>query len=211
MMHITFSAQKINYEKIAKFIKNDNLIIYPTDTVYGVGAQMYSEEALRKLYIAKSRDFNSPLIALVSNKNIVEEIANIPEKNREKFQKLIEKFWPGGLTIILEKKDCVPSIMVSNGKTVGVRMPNHDVALKIIEAVGGVLPTTSANISGEHTPRSYQELSAEFKDKIDLIVNGGECPVGKESTIIDLSGKKIKILRSGAISKEMIEEIIGKF
>lgn len=209
-MHIIFNAQKINYDKIKKYIDNNGLIIYPTDTVYGVGARISSEEALVKIYAAKSRDFNSPLIALVSGKEIVEKIAKIPKINREKFEKLTEKFWPGGLTIILEKKDEVPNIMVSNGKTVGVRMPDHKVALKIIDAAGGVLPTTSANISGEHTPKSYLELSEEFKNRVDIVIDGGECPVGKESTIIDLSSEKIKILRNGAISQDMIEGVIGK-
>ena len=185
------------------------MIIYPTDTVYGVGGIIESDESIAKIYKAKERSFKSPLIVLVSDVSKIEKIAYIEEKNREKIEKLIKEFWPGGLTIILNKKDNVPDIMVSGGKTVGVRMPNLDTALKIIEAAGGLLPTTSANISGETTPRSYDELSEEFKERVEILVDGGRCPIGNASTIIDMSDKP-KILRTGAISIEDIEKIIGK-
>ena len=134
----------------------------------------------------------------------------INEKNRDKINKLIQAFWPGGLTIILESKKIVPPIMISNGKTVGVRMPDHETALKIIESAGGILPTTSANISGEATPRSYEELDEKFKCRVDITVDGGKCPIGTASTIIDMSSENIKILREGAISQSKIENIIGK-
>ena len=185
------------------------MIIYPTDTVYGVGGIIESDESIAKIYKSKERSFKSPLIVLVSDVSKIEKIAYIEEKNREKIEKLIKEFWPGGLTIILNKKDNVPDIMVSGGKTVGVRMPNLDTALKIIEAAGGLLPTTSANISGETTPRSYDELSEEFKERVEILVDGGRCPIGNASTIIDMSDKP-KILRTGAISIEDIEKIIGK-
>lgn len=99
--------------------------------------------------------------------------------------------------------------MVSGGATVGVRMPEHEIALNIISRAGGMLPTTSANISGEATPKSYVELSEEFKNRVDIIVDGGECPIGSASTIIDMSDEP-KILRLGAISVEEIEKVIGK-
>lgn len=210
MLHIEFNSKGLDCERIAKFIKKGNIVVYPTDTVYGVGASIESEAALKKIYEAKSRNFSSPLIALVSNKSIVGKIAKIPRGNKKKYEKLVEKFWPGGLTIILEKKDSVPDIMVSHGSTVGVRMPNHELALKIIESAGGVIPTTSANISGEATPRSFEEVSPKFRDRVDIVINDGACPIGVESTIIDLSKKEIKLLRVGAISKEMIEAEIGE-
>lgn len=210
MVHILFKAEKLDYEKIKKFIKMDNLIIYPTDTVYGIGARIDSQNALEKIYKAKSRDFSSPLIALISHKENIYKIARVTPAKKEKLEKLVEKFWPGGLTIILKKKENVPGIMVSYGETVGIRMPDHEVALKIIESAGGVFPTTSANISGEHTPKSYEELSDKMKSKADIIIDGKQCPVGTESTIIDLSNRKIKVLRVGAISVEEIEAVIGK-
>lgn len=209
MDRIKYTSLNADYNKIGKLLKEGNLIIYPTDTVYGVGGIIESDESIAKIYKAKERSFKSPLIVLVSDVSKIEKIAYIEEKNREKIEKLIKEFWPGGLTIILNKKDNVPDIMVSGGKTVGVRMPNLDTALKIIEAAGGLLPTTSANISGETTPRSYDELSKEFKERVEILVDGGRCPIGNASTIIDMSDKP-KILRTGAISIEDIEKIIGK-
>lgn len=202
--------QKLNYEKIGEELKKGKLIIYPTDTVYGVGGIISNEETIKNIYKAKDRSFSSPLIALVSSTEKIEDIAFINEKNREKIEKLMEKFWPGGLTIILESKKTVPPIMISNGKTVGVRMPEHEIALKIIESAGGILPTTSANISGEATPRAYEELDEVFKSRVDIIIDGGKCPIGTASTIIDMSCENIKILREGAISQQQIEKIIGK-
>lgn len=202
--------QNLDYEKIGAELKKGKIIIYPTDTVYGVGGIITNEETIKNIYKAKDRSFSSPLIALISSADKIEEIAVINEKNREKINKLIQVFWPGGLTIILESKKIVPPIMISNGKTVGVRMPDHETALKIIESAGGILPTTSANISGEAAPRSYEELDEKFKCRVDITVDGGKCPIGTASTIIDMSSENIKILREGAISQSQIENIIGK-
>ena len=204
-----YNALNIDYEEIERYLRAGKLIIYPTDTVYGVGGIIESEETIENIYKAKERNFKSPLIVLVSDVEKIEKIAYINEKNREKIEKLIKRFWPGGLTIILKRKDNVPDIMVSGGATVGVRMPEHEIALNIISRAGGMLPTTSANISGEATPKRYLELSEEFKSRIDIIVDGGECPIGSASTIIDMSDEP-KILRLGAISVEEIEKVIGK-
>lgn len=201
---------ELDYLKIGEELKKGKLIVYPTDTVYGIGGIITNEETIKNIYKAKDRSFSSPLIALVSDIQKIEKIAIIKEENRDRIEKLIKKFWPGGLTIILESKEIVPPIMISNGKTVGVRMPDHEIALKIIESAGGILPTTSANISGEATPRSYDELDKKFTDRVDIVIDGGKCPIGTASTIIDLSSSDIKILREGAISKEDIEKVIGK-
>lgn len=209
MKQNVFNLMSIDLEKInSRVVKEGSLIVYPTDTVYGVGATMYSEDSINRIYAAKERNFNSPLIALVSEEKYVEEIA-ILGKNKEDIKRLMERFWPGALTIILEKKDIVPSKMVSGGTSVGVRMPNHKIALDIIKACGGILPTTSANISGEASPRSYEELSEDMKDRVEILVDAGRCPVGIESTIVDMRDKP-KILRMGGVSKEELEEVLGK-
>ncbi|MCF2612249.1 L-threonylcarbamoyladenylate synthase [Fusobacterium perfoetens] len=200
---------EMSLEKIGIRLKKGELIIYPTDTVYGVGGVL-KEDTLKKIYEAKTRSFSSPLIALVNSLDKVDEIAIISDEHREKINKLIKRFWPGGLTIILKKRENVPAIMVSNGETVGVRMPNHKLALDIIESAGGILATTSANISGEATPSSFVEISPIFKERVDIVIDGGKCPIGTASTIIDMSKSKISILREGSISKEEIENIIGK-
>lgn len=200
---------EMSLEKIGIRLKKGELIIYPTDTVYGVGGVL-KEDTLKKIYESKTRSFSSPLIALVNSLDKVDEIAIISDEHREKINKLIKRFWPGGLTIILKKRENVPAIMVSNGETVGVRMPNHKLALDIIESAGGILATTSANISGEATPSSFVEISPIFKERVDIVIDGGKCPIGTASTIIDMSKSKISILREGSISKEEIENIIGK-
>lgn len=204
-----YNLKNINLLEVESLLKEGKLIVYPTDTVYGVGGVISSEETIKNIYRAKERSFKSPLIVLVSDINRIEDIAYIPEKNRELVNSLIEKFWPGGLTIILKKREWVPDIMTADGDTVGVRMPALDIALEIIKAAGGVLPTTSANISGEKTPRAYDELSEVFKERVDILVDGGKSPLGTESTIIDMSDKP-KILRVGAISIDDIEKVIGK-
>ncbi|MGL5413888.1 MAG: L-threonylcarbamoyladenylate synthase [Cetobacterium sp.] len=210
MKRIVFKENNIDLEVIKNKLNNDGIIIYPTDTVYGVGASINSLKGLQKIYEAKERNFSSPLIALLSKVEYIEKIAIIDEEKKIIIEKLAGEFWPGALTIILNKKDNVPGIMVSNGETVGVRIPALKLAQDIIESVGGVLPTTSANISGEKTPRSFEELDEKFKERVEVIVDGGKSPLGIESTILDLTKTLPKILREGAIKKETIEKVIGK-
>lgn len=210
MKRIVFKEDNIDLEIIKNRLINDGVIIYPTDTVYGVGASIDSLKGLCKIYEIKERDFKSPLIALLSKVEYVEKIAIIDEEKKTIIEKLANRFWPGALTIILNKKETVPDIIVSRGKTIGVRIPDLKLAQEIIESVGGILPTTSANISGEKTPRSFEELSEEFKKRVDIVVDGGKSPLGMESTILDLTKTFPKILREGAIKKETIEEVIGK-
>lgn len=210
MKRIVFKENNIDLEVIKNKLNNDGIIIYPTDTVYGVGASIDSLKGLQKIYEAKERNFSSPLIALLSKVEYIEKIAIIDEEKKIIIEKLASEFWPGALTIILNKKENVPGIMVSNGETVGVRIPALKLAQDIIESVGGVLPTTSANISGEKTPRSFEELDEKFKERVEVIVDGGKSSLGIESTILDLTKTLPKILREGAIKKETIEKVIGK-
>lgn len=197
-------------ENLKREILVGKLIIYPTDTVYGLGSVITNEKSLENIYKAKTRNFSSPLIALISSVKYIEEIAILGEKEKEMVEKLAKKFWPGALTVILNKKIEVPDIMVSGGNTVGIRIPNLDLALSVIELAGGVLATTSANISGEVSPKSYEELSQAIKDRVDLLIDGGKCKIGEVSTIIDLTTSIPKIIREGAISSREIEKIIGR-
>ncbi|MGL4867214.1 MAG: L-threonylcarbamoyladenylate synthase, partial [Cetobacterium sp.] len=156
------------------------------------------------------RAFSSPLIALLSKVEYLETISNVDKKTKQIVDKLANKFWPGALTIILNKKDNVPDIMVSSGQTIGIRIPALKLAQEIIESVGGILATTSANISGEKTPKSYEELDSNFKNRADIVIAGGKSMLGIESTILDLTTDTPLIIREGAIKKIEIEEIIGK-
>jgi L-threonylcarbamoyladenylate synthase len=212
MHHLNYNSNNILFEEITKELKNGKLIIYPTDTVYGLGASIYDEDALKNIYKVKERDYSMPLIVLVDNFDKIEKVAKI-DKNNKTFKilkKLTDAFWPGALTIILEKSENIPDIIASSGNTIGVRMPKSDIALDIITAASGILPTTSANISGEPTPSSYEELSEKIKSRVDILVDGGKCPISLASTIIDITFDIPKILRFGAISKEDIENVIGK-
>ncbi|MGL6067106.1 MAG: L-threonylcarbamoyladenylate synthase [Cetobacterium sp.] len=210
MKRIVFKEHKIDFDFIKKVLDKDGVIIYPTDTVYGVAASINSIEGLKKIYLAKERKFNSPLIALLSKVEYIEKIAVLCDSKKEIVEKLAKEFWPGALTIILNKKSNVPEVMVSGGETIGIRIPALKLAQDIIESLGGILPTTSANISGERTPRSYKELNEKFKNRVDIVIDGGETPLGIESTILDLTKDNPFIIREGAISKEAIEKIIGK-
>ena len=192
------------WTELASELKKGSLIIYPTDTVYGLASIVTNEQSINNIYLAKSRSFTSPLIALLSSVDKVEEVATISD------EKLAHAFWPGALTVILKRKEHIPSIMVSGGDTIGVRIPNLDLAIKIIDLAGGILATTSANISGEATPKSYNELSEAIKSRVDILVDGGECKLGEASTIIDLTSDVPKILRNGAISTDEITKIIGR-
>ncbi len=188
-------------------VKNGELIVYPTDTVYGLGVSIHDVDAIKRVYEVKSRAFSSPLIALVSKKENVKKIAELGE-NSLLVERLIDEFWPGALTIILEKKDTIPSEMVSCTNTVGIRMPKLDISLEIIEACGGVLATTSANISGRPSAKRYGDLDEELLKLVDIKVDGGNCPLGIESTIIDMRSEP-RIIRLGGIPKEEIEKILG--
>lgn len=195
-------------KNLEKLLKEGKIIVYPTDTVYGVAGIM-DEKIIDRIYKIKNRPKTSPLIALVSDKEKVLDIADIKDFNKEKIKILMDKFWPGGLTIILDKKENVPNNMVNNGKTIGVRMPNLALSLEIIKLAGGILPTTSANISTHKTPKNYNELEEEFLNKVDIIIEG-ETKLGVESTIIDMTKICPKVIRIGAVSINDIEKAIGK-
>jgi len=206
-----YKEDNFSLEEIKEGILEGKSIIYPTDTVYGLAVSIEREEYLKKIYFIKERDFNMPLIALVDNFDKIEKIAKVTLFNKNIIERLTKKFWPGALTIVLEKKDNISDIMSAGKNTIGIRMPNHKLALDIIQSIGGILPTTSANISGEPSPSSYEELSEKIKNKVDIIVNGGAAPIAIPSTIIEISRENnIKILRKGSISMEDIEKALGK-
>lgn len=210
MNKLILKEKEIDYKRIKKILEQGGVIIYPTDTVYGIGCSLSSIKGIEKIYLSKERDKSSPLIALISDKKYLNEIANIPKDKEKLLKKLIELYWPGALTIILNKKSIVPKEMVALGETIGIRIPNLKITREIIEKVGGIMPTTSANISGEKTPKNYYELSERIKEKSDIIVEYNEEILGVESTIIDLTKDIPEILREGAIKIRELDKFIGK-
>ena len=187
-----------NLEEINTILDNDGIIIFPTDTVYGIGCNCYSINALKKLYSFKNRPLSKPINVLTSSIEKIEKIAYLKEKEKE----MIEKYMPGDLTLIVDKKEIVPDLLTANLNTVGVRIPNHDMALKILNHYKAPIATTSVNLSGDSPGIEVSDFIEEFKDKVDLIVDGGPSPIGVASTIVRVENDKINILREGRLKVE---------
>ena len=194
-------------KEAGEILKNGGLVAFPTETVYGLGANALDEQAAFKIYAAKGRPSDNPLIVHIAR---TEDLYRIVEEVPEAAKKLAEKFWPGPLTMIFQKKEIVPYGTTGGLDTVAVRMPNHPVALKMIEAGGGYIAAPSANTSGRPSPTTAQHVADDLDGKIEMILDGGSVGIGVESTIVDLSTGVPTILRPGYINKAMLEEVIGK-
>ena len=195
---------KINAVKeCAKTLDNGGLAVFPTETVYGIGADAYNEKAIRSLYEKKQRTLDKPLLMHISSLEMAEEIAYLNDTARE----LIKRFTPGPLTLVVKAKPILPSIALAGGDTVGLRFPSNDIFVEISKAFGKPIAATSANISGEKSTARAEELKS-ITDVADVIIDGGECELGLESTIVSLVGEKAKILRLGSFPKERIAEVI---
>ena len=188
-----------NLKTIKKVLDNDGIIIYPTDTVYGIGCNCYSEKGLKKLYSFKNRPLNKPINVLT---NSYEKIKKVSKNISKKEEELIKKYLPGDMTIILEKDDKIPDLLTANLNTIGVRIPNNDISLKILEYYEYPLATTSVNLSGESPGIEVDDFYEEFKDKVDIIIDGGKSPIGTPSTIVKVENNNIKILREGNLKVE---------
>lgn len=193
---------------VALEIKKGKIAAFPTDTVYGLGAEVSNEDAIRRIYEVKNRPLDSPLIALIGEKSFLNKLCYFDSPN---INLLIEKFWPGALTLILEKKPWVSDLVSSGQSKLGVRMPNNYIAINLIKASGGALATPSANKSGQLSPTSAEHVRSQFLDgEIDYLIDGGKTAKAIESTILDMTVDPPMILRNGAISKEEIEFVIGE-
>lgn len=190
----------------AQIINNGGLVVFPTETVYGIGANGLNPNAVEKIYWAKGRKQDNPLILHISNKKMLEIIA---EKITPLEQKLMDAFWPGPFTIILSRKPCVPDIVTGGLDTVGVRMPSGEIAKKLIEKANCPIAAPSANISGKPSGTKVEDIFEELKDKIDCIIDGGNSQVGLESTVIRVIEGIPNILRPGKITPEQIKKVAG--
>lgn len=200
---------KIIFDKLkepASIIKNDGIVLFPTETVYGIGANGLSSEAVEKVYKAKGRSTKNPINLLVSSKEMIESIA---KDITELEYKLMEAFFPGPFTIILKRKDIVPDIVTAGGDTVGVRMPSGEIALKLVQEAGVPIAAPSANLSGKLSGTNLNDIIEDFKDKVDCIIDGGDSKIGLESTIVKVVDGVPHILRPGAITDAQIEELAG--
>lgn len=190
-------------EEAGKVIRNGGTVAFPTETVYGLGANALDDEAVRKIFIAKGRPQDNPLIIHVSTKEISELVKDVPEVA----QKIIDKFWPGPLTVILEKKDIIPNLTSANLNTIGIRMPNSEIALKLIELAERPIAAPSANISGRPSPTEVERCVEDLNGRVDYIIGGESSDIGVESTIVDCTVNPPLVLRPGGITLEMLKEI----
>ncbi len=197
---ISFDEDEIR--TAAEIIRRGGLVAFPTETVYGLGADALNEKAVRKIFLAKGRPADNPLIVHVSD---VDEIHRIAEPNRVAL-KLIDEFFPGPLTLVMKKKKVVPAATTAGLNTVAVRMPSHRVALKLIELSETPISAPSANRSGKPSPTRAEHVAEDFGDEVDIIIDAGKTEIGLESTVVDTTVYPLEILRPGAITKEMIEE-----
>ena len=198
-----------DYSKLkvaGEIIRNGGLVLFPTETVYGLGANGLDENAVKKIYKAKGREQDNPLILHVSNFDMVSKIA----KNISDIEyTLMKTFWPGPFTIILNRTEIVPNIVTAGLDTVGVRMPSGPIAKELISYAGIPIAAPSANISGRPSGTNISDIFEELSDKVDYIVDGGECEVGLESTVVRVVDGIPNILRPGKISPEDIKKAVG--
>ena len=193
--------------KAGEILKCGGLVAFPTETVYGLGANALNEDAAKKTYAAKGRPSDNPLIVHIAD---VEDLPIVARNISDKAKQLMEQFWPGPLTFIFEKQYIVPYGTTGGLNTVAVRMPTDEIARAVIRAGGGYISAPSANTSGRPSPTSAEHVADDFDGKIDMIIDGGNVDIGLESTILDMTVEPPMILRPGAITKEMLEEVIGE-
>lgn len=196
-----------NISTAADILKRGGLVAFPTETVYGLGADALNADAAAKIYAAKGRPSDNPLIVHIADTADVYKLATeVPDKAKL----LMEAFWPGPLTIILPKKDIVPDGTTGGLKTVAIRMPSHPTALALIRESGVYIAAPSANTSGRPSPTLAEHVYEDMQGRIEMILDGGAVGIGIESTIVDLTGDIPTILRPGFITKAMLEDIIGE-
>ncbi|HEV8293544.1 MAG TPA: L-threonylcarbamoyladenylate synthase [Tepidisphaeraceae bacterium] len=193
-------------DQAVQILRRGGLVAFPTETVYGLGADATNEQAIKKIFRAKGRPSTNPLIV---------HIADIPTAKKfaatwpDSAQLLAEKFWPGPLTLILPKSPAIVDPVTAGRNTVGLRVPNHPLALALLSKFNGPLAAPSANRSTRVSPTTAQHVRDELGEAVDIILDGGPCTVGIESTVLDLTTTPATILRPGAVSKQHIEELIG--
>ncbi|WP_143885544.1 L-threonylcarbamoyladenylate synthase [Chryseobacterium binzhouense] len=194
-------------QKAIEALENNELIALPTETVYGLAGNAYNETAIKKIFELKKRPLYNPLIVHLHSVAQLKEVAReIPEKAKI----LAEKFWPGSLTLVLKKQAHIPDLVTAGKDTVAVRIPQHLVALALLEQLDFPLVAPSANPFGSISPTSPQHVSNYFQDKLPVILDGGNCANGVESTIVGFRGDSVVLYRHGSVSVEEIEQVIGK-
>lgn len=196
-----------NIELAAKLIAAGKLVAFPTETVYGLGADALNAEAVGKVYAAKGRPSDNPMIVHIASK---EDFLRLTPYITEDMEKLMEAFWPGPLTMVVPRKEIIPDTTTGGLDTVGIRMPDDLVALELISKSGCPIAAPSANLSGKPSPTTAAHVVDDLDGRVDAILRGRNCQIGIESTVIDMTGDAPMILRPGIITKADVEEVLGK-
>ncbi len=199
-------ADLAKLNEAADIMKQGGLVAFPTETVYGLGGDALNSKAAERIYAAKGRPSDNPLIVHISR---IEQLDELAADITDEARRMAEAYWPGPLTMVFRKADIVPMTTTGGLDTVAVRFPVHPVARALIEASGTYIAAPSANLSGRPSTTSAAHCVEDLMGRIDAIVDGGDCEIGLESTILDVSTDKLQLLRPGAVTMEMIEETLG--
>lgn len=202
---VKIDSRHIDHDLIreaARILKAGGLVIFPTDTLYGLAANIYNDVALKRVFEVKKRPLNKPLPVLISDPG---ELSSLAQQIPPLAKTLMDFFWPGSLTLVFKKTAKVPALMTAGMDSVAVRIPDHPVSLALIREAGFPLTGPSANISGMEPPVTAEEAARNLEEKADLVIDSGPCSVGAPSTVLDLTGSRPRILREGAIRREVLE------
>lgn len=202
-----FSSSEEDLKKAAKILKEGGRVVFPTETVYGLGASAFSSIAAASIFEAKGRPSDNPLIVHIAKMSQLKDVAS---EVSEKAKILMEKFWPGPLTVILKKSPKIPARVSAGLDTVGVRMPENPVARRLLELCEIPIAAPSANISGRPSPTDFEYVKEDMQGRVEGIIDGGNCSVGVESTVIDMTAEKPVILRPGGVTAEEISKALGE-
>lgn len=205
-----YTIEELSNKKVQDDIKTTfqqgGNVVFPTETVYGIGGSALSEKGINGIYAIKGRPNDNPLIMHFSNKEDIKEYVDVKQ---EYVTELINAFWPGPMTLVFDKKDIVPDYFTGGLQTVGVRIPGSDVARKVIEIAEVPVCAPSANISGRPSSTLFKHVVEDFNNKVDILIDGGKSEVGLESTVIDVTKEIPVILRPGMITVDMVKSIVG--
>ncbi len=207
-IHLTGGAEDAAaFREAGKILRNGGLVAFPTETVYGLGGNALDPDASRRIYAAKGRPSDNPLIVHIAD---IDSLFRIAGRVPDSALRLAGAYWPGPLTMIFEKKDCVPRETTGGLDSVAVRFPSHPAAQALIREAGGFVAAPSANASGRPSPTCAAHVEEDLGDRIDMILDGGSVPIGLESTIVDFTGSVPMILRPGWLNRSMMEQVIGE-
>jgi L-threonylcarbamoyladenylate synthase len=201
------TTSKEDIRTAAEIIRAGGLVAFPTETVYGLGANALDPEAVGKVYKAKGRPSDNPMIVHISHKD---DMAKLTDLMTPDMEKLMDECWPGPLTMVVPAKDLIPRVTTGGLDTVAVRMPSAEVARDLITESGVPIAAPSANLSGHPSPTTYQHCIDDLMGRVDAIICGDECQVGIESTVIDMTGETPMILRPGILTAEKLSAVLGK-